>query len=96
MKVNRKRKFTNEEAAQIRDEYASGEYSQRALAGKWGVNLSTMKSLLRGKTYGDAGGFINPKYNTKNDLASRVERNERNIAKLMKTVLGIKMPKGGA
>jgi len=91
MKVNQNRKFTNEEAAQIRDEYASGEYSQRVLTEKWGASLPVIVKILHGETYKDAGGTITPRRYTGGNLQSRVERNEHNIAKLMEKAYGIRL-----
>jgi len=46
-----KRKFTIEEAEQIRKEYKSGGISQTKLAKKYGVSQPIINMILRGKTY---------------------------------------------
>jgi transposase-like protein len=46
-----KRKFTIEEAEQIRQEYKSGGISQTKLAKKYGVSQPIINMILRGKTY---------------------------------------------
>ena len=46
-----KRKFTLEEAEQIRKEYSAGGISQTKLAVKYGVSQPIINMILRGKTY---------------------------------------------
>ena len=46
-----KRKFTYEEAQQIRIEYESGIYTQEQIAIKYGVSQSLINKILRNKTY---------------------------------------------
>ena len=46
-----KRKFTYEEAQQIRIEYESGVFTQEQIAIKYGVSQSLINKILRNKTY---------------------------------------------
>jgi len=46
-----KRKFTYEEAQQIRIEYESGIYTQEQIAIKYGVSQSLINKILKNKTY---------------------------------------------
>jgi ribosome-binding protein aMBF1 (putative translation factor) len=46
-----KRKFTLEEAEQIRNEYKAGGISQTKLGEKYGVSQPIINMILRGKTY---------------------------------------------
>ena len=46
-----KRKFTLEEADNIRKEYSAGGISQTKLAEKYGVSQPIINMILRGKTY---------------------------------------------
>ena len=46
-----KRKFTLEEAEEIRKEYSAGGISQTKLAVKYGVSQPIINMILRGKTY---------------------------------------------
>tara|TARA_R100001460_G_scaffold36405_3_gene69854 strand:- start:834 stop:1031 length:198 start_codon:yes stop_codon:yes gene_type:complete len=46
-----KRKFTLEEAEQIRNEYKEGGISQTKLGEKYGVSQPIINMILRGKTY---------------------------------------------
>jgi|TARA_R100000081_G_scaffold22888_1_gene9901 DNA invertase Pin-like site-specific DNA recombinase len=46
-----KRKFTYEEAQQIRLEYETGTYTQEQIAIKYGVSQSLINKILRHKTY---------------------------------------------
>lgn len=64
--------FTNEEAAQIREEYAAGGTTDLALSMKYGVTPKTITVLLSGDTYRDAGGPIRPKRSGQPSMASRV------------------------
>lgn len=45
--------FTNEQAKQIREEYALGEISQRNLAKKYGVSRGAIRGILLNRTYKD-------------------------------------------
>jgi ribosome-binding protein aMBF1 (putative translation factor) len=46
-----KRKFTLEEAEDIREEYKAGGISQNQLAKKYNVSQPIINMLLKGKTY---------------------------------------------
>ena len=46
-----KRKFTYEEAQQIKIEYESGVFTQEQIAIKYGVSQSLINKILRNKTY---------------------------------------------
>ena len=46
-----KRKFTLEEADNIRKEYGAGGISQTKLGEKYGVSQPIINMILRGKTY---------------------------------------------
>jgi len=46
-----KRKFTYEEAQQIKIDYASGIFTQEQIAIKYGVSQSLINKILKNKTY---------------------------------------------
>jgi hypothetical protein len=49
-------KLTHKQAREYRERYATGGVSQSALAREAGMSLPGMVRLLRGQSYGDAGG----------------------------------------
>lgn len=51
-----RRSLTASQARRLREDYASGQYTQAELAARAGVTVSTVVPLLRGETYSDVGG----------------------------------------
>lgn len=47
----RRAKFTQQQAEEIRKLYATGEFTQRELAARFGVSQSPIAGIVRGKTY---------------------------------------------
>lgn len=49
-------KLTSTDVVRIREEYASGIYTAQRLAKKYGMGASSIKRLLKGESFADAGG----------------------------------------
>lgn len=58
-KHDKRVKLTDDDKQQIRDEYATGNYSQRALAAKWGVSRRSIQFAINPESLEQAKKLYN-------------------------------------